>query len=393
MMKRLKTLIVVDNLHTGGVATSLYNYLHFVHDKMDCSLLVFNEETIDANKIPSDVRILNSSKALHILGKNHEEIKQESIALMLFRLAMIFVARYVNGVAARKLLWPFVRKAGEYDLALAYAQDDSWRSISKGCIDYVLYKVRAKHRSVMVHCDYRNFGGYSPKQKKTFAQLDSIVCVSKSCVESFVKCFPSVSGKTVACENFTKVEEIRSLAGEGYPYDDGIINFVSACRLSTVKGLDRTIEAFAHMTEEGLRNFTWTIVGEGPEERRLKDMVSAYGLDDCILFAGNQANPYPYIKNASCFLLPSVHEAAPMVFGESAALGVPVLSTATCSARELVEKRHLGWVVENSSAGIEAALHDLLSKNKILSVAELSEDQINSNAQRQFDNYIKSVVC
>ena len=34
-MKRLKTLIVIDNLKTGGVASSLYNYLAYVHDKMD----------------------------------------------------------------------------------------------------------------------------------------------------------------------------------------------------------------------------------------------------------------------------------------------------------------------------------------------------------------------
>ena len=63
---------------------------------------------------------------------------------------------------------------------------------------------------------------------------------------------------------------------------------------------------------------------------------------------GNKENPYPYIKNASCFLLPSLHEAAPMVFGEASSLGVPVLTTETCSAIELVQSRGIGYVVENS---------------------------------------------
>ena len=37
-----KILIVIDNLNTGGVATSLYNYLVAMSDKANYDLLVFD---------------------------------------------------------------------------------------------------------------------------------------------------------------------------------------------------------------------------------------------------------------------------------------------------------------------------------------------------------------
>lgn len=74
MNSRLKTLVVIDNLYTGGVATSLYNFLYFTHERMDIHLLVFDEESIDITKIPEDIKIVTPSKYLHILGKNHSKI-------------------------------------------------------------------------------------------------------------------------------------------------------------------------------------------------------------------------------------------------------------------------------------------------------------------------------
>ena len=40
MVRKIKTLVVIDNLYTGGVATSLYNYLYFAHELMDIHLLI-----------------------------------------------------------------------------------------------------------------------------------------------------------------------------------------------------------------------------------------------------------------------------------------------------------------------------------------------------------------
>lgn len=388
-MKRYKTLIVVDNLNTGGVATSLYNYLYYLHNYLSIDLLVFNEDSIDLSKVPNDVSLVNHDKILHILGKTHKEIRQESIVLTFLRLIMIFLARYVNGVFARSLIWPIVRNVGTYELAVAYAQDDSYKSISKGCLDFVVKKVKSKYKAVMVHCDYKNFGGYAPQQIKMYNRMNAVICVSESCKVHFVECFPSLREKTWVCENFTCVDLIKEKAGDGISYSKDSIIFVSVCRLSKEKGLLRTVKAFSELYHDGLDNFNWIIVGDGPEYNAINHMVEQEGLSSKIILVGNKANPYPYIKNSSYFLLPSFNEAAPMVFGESVCLGVPILTTETCSAIEIVQNRSMGVVFNNSYEGILNGLKGIIKQP--FKLDNFDSQMINYNAFRQFKFFIDSL--
>jgi len=67
------------------------------------------------------------------------------------------------------------------------------------------------------------------------------------------------------------------------------------------------------------------------------------------------------MKNADLFLMTSYHEAAPMVIDEARALGLPILTTETTSAHDMVTDRHCGWVCENSQSAINTALLTALS--------------------------------
>ena len=69
----------------------------------------------------------------------------------------------------------------------------------------------------------------------------------------------------------------------------------------------------------------------------LKGLAEACALDGRVIFAGETQNPYGLMNAADYLLVPSRHEAAPMVFMEASALGVPVISSDTLSARELLK--------------------------------------------------------
>ena len=187
-----KILIVIDNLNTGGVATSLYNYLVAMSDKANYDLLVFDEDSIKLNEIPTNVNVLTTQRALHMLGKTNREMQKESKILACIRIILQIVAKYINGFFARKMLMPFIKPIGEYDLAIAYSQDDAWKNWSKGCVDFVLKKTNAKKKAVIVHCDYKMFGGYDAKQEVQYKLLDNVICVSESCRKSFCECFPNL---------------------------------------------------------------------------------------------------------------------------------------------------------------------------------------------------------
>lgn len=170
-----------------------------------------------------------------------------------------------------------------------------------------------------------------------------------------------------------------------YPKDS--INFVSISRLSKEKGLSRVVTILSNLYKKNLTNFTWTIVGDGPEYDLLNKEIINNNLQKKIIMVGNKENPYTYLKNADALLVPSFNEAAPMVFGESAVLGVPIVTTETCSAIEMVEKRDLGYVITNDSKDIEVFLENVLL-GEIDLVHKLNVVDINENALIQADKFI-----
>ncbi|MDD6902970.1 MAG: glycosyltransferase [Eubacteriales bacterium] len=269
-------------------------------------------------------------------------------------------------------------------MAIAYAQDNAWKSLSKGCIDFVVKKVDAKKKMAFIHCDYSNFGGYNKKQEIMLSRLDYINCVSESCKKSFIDKFPTLQSKCIVIENFIDYKKVVELSNE---YETEFANddyFVSACRLSSVKGLDRTIGVLGELNKERAINCKWVIVGDGPEKENLEVSIDECGLKNIVFLIGEKENPYPYIKKARAFLLPSYHEAAPMVYGESAALGVPIVSTDTCSAAELVKDRNIGIVVDNNEAGIKRGLNEIIDGT--VESNRIGVEEINKIAESQLKN-------
>lgn len=387
----LKALIVIDNLKIGGIGTSLYNFLTYASSELHVDLLVFDPDSIDQSRLPKRVRVLQTPYLLKVLGMSQEEIKQESVCLFLFRACLVILSRFFGGHAVRSFLFSFIKRLEGYDLAISYAHDDPWRSLTKGCNDFVLRKVTARYKMGYIHCDYQNFGGYDKRQEQYYQKLNAIVCVSESCKQSFVRLFPKLSEKVVTCENFIDVEDICKKAEEAVIYDSDKMVFVSVCRLSVVKGLDRAMNAFSKLYNEGLVKFQWVIVGDGPEREHLKQIATESGIKNHVLFVGEKKNPYPYMKDADVFLLPSVHEAAPMVFGECAALGIPILTTKTCSAEELVQQRALGIVCQNDEEGIYQGLKNVLCNTEVITKKYIDTKLINSHAEIQLANLIQQI--
>jgi glycosyltransferase involved in cell wall biosynthesis len=90
---------------------------------------------------------------------------------------------------------------------------------------------------------------------------------------------------------------------------------------------------------------------------QLKALSKELQVESSVVFYGEQANPYRYIRNADFLLIPSHHEAAPLVIDEALCLGVPVLSTATTSSEDMILNRNAGWVCDNSQEAINQKLY------------------------------------
>lgn len=133
--------------------------------------------------------------------------------------------------------------------------------------------------------------------------------------------------------------DVRHIRGMEYlPERDhiGMVEFLCVGRLHPQKGYDRLITGLPSLEHE---NWHLTILGEGPEQKKLDAQIQKLGLDDHITLAGHTDEPWPYMAVADCLLLPSRWEGLPNVVLESLAAGTPVIATAESGGvQEIAEK-------------------------------------------------------
>jgi glycosyltransferase involved in cell wall biosynthesis len=91
------------------------------------------------------------------------------------------------------------------------------------------------------------------------------------------------------------------------------------------KGQDILLRAFSQIAHE-FPDWGLTIIGEGPDRKRLEAQVKALGLSAQVYFAGNLRPPFEVIAAADLFVFPSRYEAFGMALAEAMACGLPVIS-------------------------------------------------------------------
>lgn len=377
-----KVVFVINNLGTGGVQSSLLNLLAELKGNFHITVLCFDERLkSSSNVLPLHINLLVPSSPFRYLGISQGELRGKTTKY-LARAFWAFLTKLLGRSFVIRMMLPFQKKLGDYDCAISYLHEASQKSFYGGCNEFVLKKIKAKKKVTWLHCDFELCGANSKASEKIYQQFDEIVACSEGTKRAFLHCMPQFEDKCVAIRNCNDYENIRRLAGDGIPYDKSEFNIVTVARLSKEKGIERAIEAVKRCVKKGYQ-LHYHIVGSGDQAVYLKKLTEDYGLENVITFYGNQSNPYPYMKNADLFLLPSYHEAAPMVFDEAACLGVPILATETTSTDEMITESGSGFVCENSQDGIADGLMKVLKNPD--SLVEIKK----SLQQRQFTNQDK----
>ena len=358
-----KVLFVCNNLAVGGIPRALVNLLKELAGEEDVSLLLFEPAGEYLSEVPDTVTMVPTAGQLPLLGVTQSDLKKRSRLQAARRAVYVAVSRVFGNGWARKRVFRSVEDFGPYDVAVSYAQDNSEKAFAVGCNDFVLQKVRAKKKIACVHCDFEHYGGNTEKNRRPYYAFDRIVCVSDGCRDAFVRQCPELADRTVSIENCTDYAEILHLAQKKtapLPVPDGAFVMLTVARIYPEKGIPRAIKAAAPVLAVN-PDVCWVLVGDGTQLEESRTLAKQLGLQERILFLGRKGNPYPYIKKADLFFLPSVHEAAPMVFEEARTLGVPVLTTQTTSSRQMVEARGTGFVCGNTQEEIGRALAELLA--------------------------------
>jgi len=154
-------------------------------------------------------------------------------------------------------------------------------------------------------------------------------------------------------------QRIRTLYGlEGKPI------LLTVARLIPRKGCDQVIEALPFILQQA-PEATYVIVGEGPDEERLRELVQSVGVGNCVVFTGSVPDKdLPAWYNAAdVVVMPNREEGSDVegfgiVFLEANGCGKPVIGGRSGGAVDAIVNGETGYLVDpyDSQAIAEAVV-------------------------------------
>ncbi|MFC5472177.1 glycosyltransferase family 4 protein [Cohnella suwonensis] len=184
------------------------------------------------------------------------------------------------------------------------------------------------------------------------------ICCSENSRKHIESISKKMKGKTIVSYLTPEASyyEKSTLSGTGQER----IDILTVCRLVDLKKVDRVIKAVKILHERNdKKNWKVTIVGDGPEEENLKQLVSSLGLDERVFFLGRLIgkevqNVY---AQSNIFMLTSYKEPWGVVVHEAMLKGLAPIVTKAVGASELVN--HAGGIVIDDQVDEQSLILDL----------------------------------
>ncbi len=124
---------------------------------------------------------------------------------------------------------------------------------------------------------------------------------------------------------------------------------ISAGRLIRGKGFDYLIRSFCNVNPA---DWKLMILGEGPEEQNLKDLIKSLGLEGKATIQGNKPDVFDYFSRSSIFAFTSLSEGFPNVLLEAMATPLACISFDIDSGpRELIKNGENGFLIRPKDIG------------------------------------------
>jgi len=355
-----KTLLLVNgHMRIGGGEKSLLDLLqHLDYTQYNVDLLLIEGKGDYYSQIPSNVNIVfvDTTKAYGAFWSTITKcIKQKEFFAIWFRFVILTAKLF--GKKTLYLLTPILHLKSKYDCAIAYRPGP--------CADIVAYAVKANKKICWWHngkCDY------TPKQiteiNSTWRRINNIVAVSEGSRHLIIDNFTFPEDSIVVIPNMIDIDNIQKKAHTSNPYcDKADIRFVSVCRLSPEKHLENAIYVMSQLTKMTDKLIKWYFIGDGPENRRLKSLITQNHLENHVILMGQQINPYPYIRYADYYVNTSYQESQSISVLEAMALQIPCVVTRTVGTDGYCKDGLNCFVAEQNENNLLKVIDKTIKKN------------------------------
>ena len=218
---------------------------------------------------------------------------------------------------------------------------------------------------------------------KQIPQFDYFIFGSQQTKDILLETYPDIKlPENQVILNAIPIEELKQKAQEFVPnFNTEHPVFVTVGRLHTRKGHHKLMEAHAKLLKDGFPHKVF-VIGDGEEKENLENQAKKLGVENSFILLGSLLNPYPYVKNADFYIMPSESEGWPLIIADTLILQKPIISTNVGGIPEMINHKKNGYLIEYEVNEIQNAMKEFLTNKNL--VAEIQENL--KNSEKQFDN-------
>lgn len=230
--------------------------------------------------------------------------------------------------------------------------------------------------------------------KFVYKRLQYLVTVSNSIKKDLILNFRVKENRVKVIYNGVDLKQIeKSVKNKSNITIDRYI--VYAGRIEHEKSVDTLIQAFS-IVRKRADDLNLIVMGEGSLLLEMKKMAENIGCIQAIHFVGFQSNPYSYMKNAVCLVLPSLFEGFGCVIIEAMACGTPVIATNIEGPREIITHGYNGlFFTPKDYKELAAKIEEVISNKdlrKTLIFNGLVTVKEYTNMHEQYDELFDSII-
>lgn len=364
--KKINVLFRHRSMEMGGVEKVILSMLNNLSkDKFELTLLLNINQGELRNEIPKHVRKV-------YLTDGREDLSGNSVIqkVQLVKRKLRLQKALKNPGIAQKIL------NNKYDVEIA----PTYAAFSA-----VLNSVNKNSKKIgWFHSDITlpKLQPLVPEILSQIPQFDYFIFGSQQTKDILIETYPDLKiPESQVILNAIPIEELKEKALAFKPEFPEKPIFVSVARLHSRKGFHKLMDAHARLLKDGFDHHI-IVIGDGEEMENLKKQAENLGVTDSFKLLGSSMNPYPYVKNADFFILPSESEGWPLIIADTLILQKPIISTNVGGIPEMIEHEKTGYLINYDTDEMYESMKKFLTDPELVS-------QINENLldiEKQFEN-------
>ena len=346
-----KIIFRSGSLRLGGLERVLIEVLQTIDKEKYNITLVIDDDCGEGNifekDIPKDIPYyFLKSKKLIDKTEYYKERKENLFYKIMYNLYMNFETFIMC-----KNMNKFIKKIGKIDVMIDF---------DAGASKYISKLKNIDKKAVWIHNSIPKLKKKKSKIErfgKRLENYDKVVAICDEMKEELQNIYPKIKDKIIRIYNpfdFKRIIEMSEDKNNLSEEQKELLKnkyCVMVSRLDTVqKDYETLIKAYKIVIEKGRKEKLY-IVGNGPDENKIKKMIEDYGIEKNVKLIGFTKNPYVWIKNSLFLVHSSKYEGLPTVLIEALICGKTIISSnCPTGPKEILKNEECGELVEVGNA-------------------------------------------